>query len=409
MPYFSYKARNANGELLQGVLEAADSGACADHLLGIGIVPVEIAAAEGPEQVSRGGWLDRLLQPPVGTLEVMLFSRHMHTLLKAGVPILRALSGLRESTRNKRLNAVLEDIGEGLDSGRELNESLRRHPDVFSPFYVAMVRVGEATGRLEEVFLRLFEHLEFDRHTREQIRAALRYPAFVVGVMGVALTIINLFVIPAFVKVYRGFHTELPLMTRALIAFSDFTVHYWPALLALAALLVLAARAYLKTPGGRYQWDKYKLRLPIVGSIVEKATLARFARSMSLAGRSGVPILQALGLVGQVVDNDYVGGRVEQMRIAVERGESILRAAAATGIFTPVVLQMVAVGEETGALDELMDGVAGMYEREVEYQVKNLSADIEPLLILAIGAMVLVLALGVFLPIWDIGRAMLHR
>ena len=407
MPHFSYKARNANGDLVRGILEGADSGACADHLFSIGITPVEIAAAGGPEPAAQDGWFSRLFKEPVGTLDVMLFSRHMYTLLKAGVPILRALAGLRESTRNKTFAAILGEIGDGLDSGRELNESLRRHPRVFSQFYVSMVRVGEATGRLEEIFLRLFEHLEFDRHTREQIRAALRYPAFVVGVMAVALTIINIFVIPAFVKVYRGFHTELPLMTRALIAFSDFTVHYWPLLLVVAAVLALALRGYVRTPRGRYRWDKYKLRLPVVGSIVEKATLARFARSLSLASRSGVPILQALGLVGQVVGNDYVGGRIDQMRGAVERGESILRAAAASGIFTPVVLQMIAVGEETGSLDELMEGVAGMYEREVEYQVKNLSADIEPILILGIGAMVL--ALGVFLPIWDIGRAMLHH
>jgi len=280
---------------------------------------------------------------------------------------------------------------------------------VFNPFYVAMVRVGELTGTLEEVFLRLFHHMDFEKFMRDQVRAATRYPTFVVAAMAIAFIIINIFVIPAFAKVYAGFKAELPVITKLLIAFSDFMVTYWPALLALLIAAVIGLRFYVGTAAGRLMWDELKMRIPVAGGIVLKATLARFARSFALAIRSGVPAVQALTMVAQTVDNGHVARRIEAMREGVERGESVLRAAMASGVFTPLVLQMVAVGEETGALDDLMTEIADMYQREVEYDLKNLAAQIEPILVVALGAMVLVLALGVFLPIWDLGNAALGK
>jgi MSHA biogenesis protein MshG len=316
---------------------------------------------------------------------------------------------LQESTTNKALARVLQDVRESLDSGRELSAALRRQSQVFSPFYVSMVRVGEMTGLLEEIFIRLFNYLEFEREMRERVRTALRYPSFVVAAMVGAMVVINLFVIPAFAKVFAGFKAELPFMTKVLLGTSGFTIQYWPLMLALVAAAVLGFRFYTKTPNGRYWWDKLKLRLPIAGKIILKGTLARFARSFALASRSGVPIVQGLSVVAQVVDNAYIAERIEQMRDGVERGESVLRTALAAGVFTPVVLQMVAVGEETGELDSLMQEIAEMYEREVEYEIRTLSAQIEPILIVGLGIMVLILALGVFLPMWDLGKAALHR
>ena len=409
MPNFAYKGRNSRGELVQGVLEGADTGGVAELLFNNGITPLEISAAKGPSKKTGETWLDRLFEQKVGVMDVLLFSRHMYTLMKAGVPIMRSLAGLEESTQNKAFARVMGGLRDSLDAGRELSASLRRFPEVFSPFYVSMVRVGEMTGRLEEIFLRLFNHLEFDKHTREQVKAALRYPLFVIVAMAVALVIINLFVIPAFAKVYAGFHAELPMLTKVLIGFSNFMVRYWPLLLVTLVATVAGIRMYIRTTRGKYKWDRFKLRIPIVGSIIEKATLARFARSLALASQSGVPIIQALSVVSQVVDNDFIAQRIQQMRDGVERGESILRTAVTAGVFTPVVLQMIAVGEETGSIDELMQEIADMYDREVEYQIKNLSAQIEPILVIGIGIMVLVLALGVFLPIWDLGRVALHR
>jgi MSHA biogenesis protein MshG len=304
---------------------------------------------------------------------------------------------------------VIKDLRESLDSGRELSAAMKRHPECFSPFYLSMVRVGEMTGRLEEVFLRLFDHMEFDRDMRERVRTALRYPSFVVIAMVLAMVVVNIFVIPQFQNVFAKFHATLPLMTRILIASSQFSVNYWPHLLVGVIGAIVGMRTWLGTQAGRLEWDRRKLKLPIAGKIIHKATMARFARSFALSMRSGVPIVHGLSVVSQTADNAWLTARIEQMRDGVERGESILRTATGAGVFTPVVLQMIAVGEESGSLDDLMDEIAQMYEREVDYELKTLSSQIEPILITFLGVMVLVLALGIFLPIWDLGKAALHQ
>ena len=409
MPFFAYKARNARGELMQGVLEAPDSGAVADQLFNTGVTPIEITVTQKAVADNGESWWSRLLEKKVTSMDVQLFSRQLYTLLKSGVPIMRGLAGLQESAVSKSFGRVIKDLRESLDSGRELSAAMRRHPDVFSPFYLSMVRVGEMTGRLEEVFLRLFDHLEFDRDMRERVKTATRYPSFVIVAMIIAMVIVNMFVIPAFVGVFASFNAELPLMTRILIGTSKFTVVYWPVMAVATVAAIWGFRAWVRTTAGLYQWDKFKLKVPVAGKIILKATMARFARSFALASRSGVPIVQGLTVVSQTVDNAYLCARVEQMRDGVERGDSILRTAAAAGVFTPVVLQMIAVGEESGSIDDLMDEIAQMYEREVDYELKTLSAQIEPILISFLGIMVLVLALGIFLPIWDLGKAALHR
>jgi MSHA biogenesis protein MshG len=408
MPHFAYKGRDRGGGLVEGVLEGMDSGAVAGQLSAGGVTPVEITPASSPLGVGLG-WLERFGGKSVESTEVLLFCRHMYTLLKAGVPIMGALKGLQESAENKVFSGIVQDIRENLDSGHELSVCLARHPRVFDPFFVAMVRVGEVTGTLEEVFLRLFNHLEFEQFMRDQVKAAIRYPAFVVTTMAIAIVIINIFVIPAFAKIYAGFKTELPAITKALIAFSNFTVTYWPVALGLLVLLVYGFRLYTRSERGRPRWDEFKLKIPVAGPIVLKATLARFARSLALAIRSGVPAVQALTIVANTVDNVFVSRRIEAMREGVERGESVLKTALAAGVFTPIVLQMVAVGEETGALDDLMAEIADMYQREVEYDLKALASQIEPILIVGLGGLVLILALGVFLPIWDLGTAVMGK
>jgi MSHA biogenesis protein MshG len=402
VPFFSYIGRNANGELVKGVLESADSGAAAGQLINTGVVPVEIQPSKAPakdEEIGGG-----LFQQKVEHLDVMMFSRQMYTLLKAGIPMMSALGGLQASTPNQAFADVVKDLRESLDSGRELSVAMRQHPKVFNSFYVSMVRVGESTGMLEDVFMRLFNHMEFEKFMREQIKAALRYPSFVIGVMVIAIIVINIFVIPAFAKVFKGFNAELPFLTRLLIGVSDFFVTYWPMMLIGVLVVVFGFRNWINTPEGRYKWDGVKLRMPIAGKIVHKATMARFARGFALAARSGVPIVQGMSLVAQTVDNDFVAEKVEQMRSGIERGESITRTAVNSGVFNPMVLQMIAVGEEAGMLDDMMQEIAEMYQQEVEYEIKTLGSQIEPILIVLLGIVVLVLALGVFLPIWDLGK-----
>lgn len=411
MPSFAYRGRNGAGEIVQGVLDGATAGAVADQLSGSGVMPMEIKPAVGQAAdtgaAATGGF--KLFKQKVEHIDVLLFSRQIHTLLRAGVPIMRALAGLQESSANPAMREVLQDVRESLDSGREMSLSLARHPKVFSPFYLSMVRVGEMTGRMEEVFIRLFDHLAFERFMKEQVKSALRYPSFVVAAMAIAIVIVNIFVIPAFAKVFKGFGAELPLMTRMLIGFSDFMIAWWPALLLGLGAAIFGFNAWRRTVAGRYAWDRFKLRIPIAGKIVQKATLARFAASFALASRSGVPIIQALTNVAETVDNAYISDKVEKMRDGVERGESILRTSISARIFTPVVLQMIAVGEESGALDDMMKEVADMYQSEVEYELKTLAQQIEPILIISLGIMVLILALGIFLPLWDLGKVAMKK
>jgi len=407
MPQFFYIGRASSGDRVTGVREGATSHVVADELNAAGIVPVEITPASLPRAASRSSLMPLVRRVPQE--DVLLFCRQLHTLLKSGVPILRALAGLQESTTNAAFIEVLRDLRESLESGRELSTSMQRHPQVFNAFFIAMVRVGETTGQLENVFLRMFHHLEFEREIRSQVAAALRYPLIVMAFIGAAIVIVNLFVIPQFARVYAGFDTELPLLTRALVGFSNFTVAWgWAMLIALIGA-GLALRHWLGTTAGRLRWDEWKLRIPIAGKIIRKATLARFARSFALSGHSGVQITLGLRTVAPTVDNRYIESKIDQMRLGVERGESVLRTATAAGVFTPVVLQMIAVGEESGAIDELMDEIGRLYQREVAYELKTLGSQLEPILIVALGALVLLLALGVFLPIWDLGRAALGK
>ncbi|MDE2441299.1 MAG: type II secretion system F family protein [Betaproteobacteria bacterium] len=409
MANFAYKGRDTGGKLVEGVLEGASSGNVADLLLGRGVTPVSIeeTAAKTVTTSSFGGL--SLFKPKVQHVDILLFSRQIHTLLKSGVPIMRALAGLQESATNPAMREVIRDVRESLEAGRELSTSLARHPKVFNPFYISMVRVGEATGLLDEIFLRLFDHLEFERYMREQVKSALRYPTFVVIAMAVAIVVVNLFVIPAFAKVFQGFGAELPLMTRVLLGFSNFMVAWWPAMLIGLVGAIVAFRAWVGTAAGRMQWEAIALRFPIAGKIVRKAAMSRFARSFALGMRSGVPVMQALTNSSQTVDNSYIAAKIEGMRDTVERGESVLRATIASGFFSPIVLQMVAVGEESGALDDMMEEVGQMYQREVEYELKTLGQQIEPILIVCLGALVLVLALGIFLPMWDLGKVAIKR
>jgi MSHA biogenesis protein MshG len=402
MARFSYSGRTHNGEKAQGFLDAESAAECAGSLQRNGITPITIREASQSER--REAWPGKLdlFAPTVKPIDVQLFSRQLYTLMRAGVPILRSLTGLIESSTNLAFARVVQSLKETLESGRDLSTAMRQHPTVFSPFYIAMVRVGEATGRLDEIFLRMFEYLEVERETRARIKEALRYPTFVLVSMVAAVMIINVFVIPAFAKVYAGFGAELPLMTKILMESSRLTLAYGWFMLGGLVLAWLGFRTWLATENGRLTWDRFKLRLPLTGSILLRSALARFARTFALSMKSGIPAAQAFSVVAEVTDNAWIAARVLQMRNGIERGESILRTAQASSVFNPVVLQMIAVGEETGSIDELMEEVAAMYEREVDYEIKTLAARIEPLIIAAMGGIVLVLALGVFLPMWDL-------
>ena len=402
MGSFAYKGRDSQGNAVNGVVEAASELAAAEQLMRRGVMPTELKA--GKAKAAGIDW-SLLLEGSVKLEELVVFSRQMYALTRAGIPILRAIAGLEESAHGKPLKRALHALGEDPGNGRPLSSSMQAHPKVFNSLFVAIIHVGENTGQLEEAFLQLANYFDLELETRKRIKTAMRYPSFVMIAIGIAMVILNIMVIPVFAGMFAKFGVELPLATRILLATSHFFVHYWWLLLAILAGMVFGWRRWVASPQGKLTWHRWQLRLPRVGTIIERSLAAGFARSFSMMLKAGVPLNTALTLVADAVDNAYMAGQIRDMRAGIERGESLLRTAGASGLFTPLVMQMIAVGEETGQVDELLHEAAEYYEREVDYDLKSLTARIEPILIGIVAVMVLVLALGIFTPMWDMMRA----
>ncbi len=406
MPDFVYKGRLSSGDLVTGELAAESIDTVAAQLADRGITPVEIrpvvhAAQDGVQQLWR-----KLGGGRPSTKDLTMFCRQMHTITRSGIPLLRGLSSLMRSTHHPMLREALAEIIESLRSGRGLSESFRRHPQVFSSLFVSIIDVGESTGTLDTAFHRLYEYLSMDEQVRKRVKSAVRYPFIVLAAIAMALGVISVFVIPNFAPLFRALGDDIPLPTLIIISVSDFTVNQWPLLLVGSVGTAFGISWYLKTEDGRARWDRRRLQLPVIGAIMLEASLARVTRSLAVAIGAGLPMNQALSTIAKSTGNVYLGGRVNGMCAAVERGRSLTWAATEAELFPPLVLQMISVGEETGSIPDLMDETADFYQREVDYRLENLSAALEPILIVAVGVCVLILALGVFLPMWDmVGKA----
>lgn len=407
MSLFEYKARGPRGDAISGTMDAANADGVAARLIEGGLTPVDIFVAKEKRSLSND--LSSYFPQSVKLGDLVQFSRQMYSLTRAGVPILSALAGLTATTRNRTLSSTLEDIRQMLEGGHDLASALNQHPKIFSPFYVAMIRVGETSGKLQDIFQQLAYYLEREKSTREQIKKALRYPGFVLTVIVVAIFVVMRYVIPPFSQFFANFGAELPWQTRGLIALSDFFVNNGIWLLAGAALVGYGVFRYVRTEQGRYRWDKLKLRLPLAGPVIYRATLARFTRLFAMSQSAGVPLITGLSVVARALDNSYIEERILTMRNGIERGESIARTAAGSGIFDPLSLQMMAVGEEAGTLGELLGEVATYYDQEVEYSIGKLSSAIEPILTFVVAGLVLILAMAIFLPLWDVSRVALQR
>jgi len=404
MANFRYRGRSGRGELMTGRLEADDANAVAARLLKLGITPLDIAS-DAAQGTSPGVSIQELLQRfGVGqpsNADLVLFSRQMYSITKSGLPLLRGLRGLAQSTHNVVLRDALYDVLNSLESGRDFASSLARHPGIFSPLFISMVRVGESTGTLDKSFLRLCEYLSQDQDVQDRVKSALRYPLIVIGVIGMAVAVITVFVIPNFAPLFKVLGNDIPLPTRIIMGTSEIARAHGISLIAGAILALFAFRRHIATEAGRYRWDRFKLKLPVLGELLHLSILSRVTRSLSISLEAGLPMIQALTLLSRSSGNEYLGERLVRLRDAVERGEPLSNAAGGAGIFTPLVLQMVLVGEETGELAQLLEEVSGYYQREVDFRLRNLTAMLEPLLIIGVGAMVLILALGVFLPMWN--------
>jgi MSHA biogenesis protein MshG len=367
----------------------------------IGVIPISIVEKNEPSDV-LAIVKDKLNLYSVSIEEQLMFTRQMSALIRAGIPITRAIAGILESIDNPLLIKALRDISEQLESGRNLSVSCSRYPKVFSNLYISMIQVGENTGRLDEAFTQMGEYIDRNRRISNNISTALRYPTTVMIAITVAMVIVNLFVIPQFASFFETNNLELPWQTLFLLNTSKIFIHYWVHTLVLCTLSFAAFKYYINTTSGRLWWDKLVIKVPVIGSILHRAFMARFARSFAMAYGAGVPIVQAMGVISRSIGNEYISSHVNNMREGIERGDTLTRTAKQTGMFTPVVMQMFAVGEEAGNLEEMMIFIADFYEEEVDYDIKTLSDKLEPLIYVAIGGMVLVLALGIFVPMWDI-------
>ena len=405
MPIFSYRARGNRGDAIEGTIDANSVDAAAAQLIDGGLTPVDIHP-----HIERAGYninLDELFSKPIEPGDLIQFSRQMHSMLRAGVPIFRALNGLATTTANPSMQKTLRDVAAALEAGRSMSDAMAQHPDVFSVFYISMVRVGETSGKLVDIFRQLAHYLDREKENRKRIKSALRYPIFVFAAIAIALSIITIFVIPAFSNMFASFGAELPFATKILLSVSNFMVAHWSTLLFGIGLAVIGLRYYINTDDGRYRWDKIKLSIPLTGPVIYKALLARFSQLFSMSLNSGVPLITALTVVSHALNNSYLEDRILGMRAGIEQGKSLSTVAASSGIFDALVMQMLAVGEEAGTVTELLDEIADYYEREVEYSTERMSAAIEPILTLVIGGLVLVMAMGVFLPMWDLASAAL--
>lgn len=400
MQLYRYTARDSKGAEVSGEQEGADSTAVATLLQQRGLLPIRI---ELKREAVQFDWR-ALLQRKIPLDELVIFSRQMYALTKAGIPILRAISGLAESSHSRLMRETLTDVVEQLEAGRTLSTAMSAHPRVFERIYTSMIHVGENTGRLDESFLQLATYLEEEQETRRRIKSAMRYPSFVLLFIVAALVVVNIWVIPKFASLFSRFGADLPWATKLLIASSNLFLNYWVVMLLGVIGGVIGFKAWLATDNGRRRWDHWKLRFLIIGPLINLATLSRYCRSFSVMLRSGIPMPHALTLVSQAVDNFYMAEKIQQMRTAIERGETLYRASRRSELFTPLVMQMVAVGEETGRIDVLLLEAAEFYEREVDFDLKSLTARIEPLLLIIVAVMVLILALGIFTPMWDMMR-----
>jgi len=408
MAAYSYIGRDAKGSQIKGKLEAKSSAAAAEQLSRQQIIPISIEEAKNRGEQASLGQIDinELLGFDLVSLDdLIIFCRQMYALMRSGVPILRAINGMADSTTSEKLKAALITVSDQLEGGYTLSTAMNQHPKIFPPLFISLVHVGENTGKLDDAFAKLASYFDREQETRKRIKTALRYPSFVLIAIVIAMVILNIFVVPTFANMFTKLGADLPVATKILIASSDFFLNYWPHLLIGCVFAFFAIRHYVKTDKGRYWWDKRKVHLPIVGSIIERSILSRFSHSFAIVLRAGVPMTSGLNLVSDAVDNSYMKEKILTMRKSIESGESLLRSAVSSNLFTSLVLQMVAVGEETGRVDELLEEVGEYYEREVDYELGNLTAKIEPIMIMIVAGMVLILALGIFTPMWDMMSA----
>jgi type IV pilus assembly protein PilC len=394
---YAYRVRDRRGALVTGEIVADSQELVMTRLREMNYIPLEI------KQKREGLKREITLRPGrVKLKDLAIFSRQFATMVNSGLPLLRTLSILEEQTDSKQLVKKLAEVRLDVERGSSLSGALARHEKTFPLMYVSMCRAGEASGTLDQVLLRLADTLEKEVSLRQKIKSAMTYPTVVFAMVILILAAMLLFVVPTFKDLYSSLGGTLPLPTRMLLATSDVVRKFFPIFVGAVILGIFLFRRWIKTDRGRAAFDRFKLRLPIFGSLFQKTALARFARTLGVLNRSGVPILQALDIVQETVRNEVVAKAVRDVQSGVKEGESIAAPLANHKVFPPMVVQMMAVGEETGALDTMLEKIADFYEEEVSTAVESLTSLIEPLLIAVVGGAVGVIVISLYLPLFRI-------
>ena len=398
MPNYRYKGRDKFSKPVSGIMAAEDENAVAIKLSQLGFTPISITETE------ESGHGDKILGAAIRVKfsDLNMFTRQLATLQKAGLPILLSLSALRQQTENKILKEIITQINRDIESGNSLSGALEKYPRIFNALYINMVASGEASGKLDEVLERLATLSEHDEGIRLRIKSATRYPIIVVVAMAVAFMVLTTLVVPRYAKIYAQFTTALPLPTQILIGINYAITKFWWLLIIIGGIIYFLFKRYINTKAGRFAWDGFKLRVPIFGQLILKLSISRFTRITGTLMRSGIPVLKILDISSGSTGNEVISKAIINIKNNVAEGKGMSEPMKISGLFPPIVTQMVAVGEDTGKLDELLIHVSNYYDEQVDYTVNNLTSLIEPILIFVLGLGVLFMALGIFLPMWNL-------
>jgi type IV pilus assembly protein PilC len=396
---YAYKVRDRGGKILEGTLDGDSQNAIVGRLREMGYTPLQIVErkeALGKKEITLP-W-----KKGIKSKEVAVMSRQFATMINSGLSLLRALNILSEQTENTRFAAILADVRADVEKGQSLSVAMAKHPKAFGRLYISMIRAGETGGVLDQTLLKLAETLEKEVELRHKIKSAMTYPVVVACLVAVIFSAMLLFVVPTFKNLYKDLGGVLPLPTRILIGASDIAKKYFLIWLTLASTAIWLLKRFKKTDAGRAKWDALKLKLPIFGKLVHKTALSRYSRTLSSLMRSGVPILQALDIVKETVNNTVVANAVTEVQTAVKEGSSMTKPLERSEVFPAMVVQMMAVGEETGALDTMLDKIADFYDQEIDATVSALTSLIEPLLIVIMGGGVGAMVVALYMPMFQI-------
>ncbi|MDR1057896.1 MAG: type II secretion system F family protein [Coxiellaceae bacterium] len=401
---FHYEGRNSKGVAVSGELTANTIEDVITHLKRNDIIPIDIKPLKQSLKLPgvQAFNLDFLGLHKIEPYHIMNFCRELAVLHNAGLSLIKAINKLSLSSSSRSLRFILATISNDISAGMTLSEALKKHPKVFSPLIVNVINIGENTGHLSEILVYLSNYIESSIANRRRLLSAVRYPSFVLITISVSLLLLNLLVIPKFADMFSKFNIELPLATRIIIGTSNFLVNNKLMLLIVVIAIFFGSQRLLKIPQINYLWDKYKLKIPVFGDLQKRIILSQFTWTFSLILRSGIPILKGITLASTSIENTYFNAKLSDMRSAIEHGENLSRAAIASDLFTPMTIQIIEVGEESEKLDEALAEIARYYDAEIDYDLKRLNELIEPILLVIIGGMILILALGIYFPMWDL-------